>query len=49
MKGGIRAIAAPSLLPSPASLFGQRNLKSAVAKMRKTVHDNDPALADLKL
>ena len=29
------------------SLFGARNLKSA--KMRKIAHDNDPALADLKL
>jgi ribulose-phosphate 3-epimerase len=29
------------------SLFGQRNLKSAVAKMRKIVNASDPALADL--
>jgi ribulose-phosphate 3-epimerase len=29
------------------SLFGQRNLKAAIAKMRKHVHANDPALADL--
>ena len=29
------------------SLFGQRNLKSAVAKMRKIVNAADPALADL--
>jgi ribulose-phosphate 3-epimerase len=29
------------------SLFGQRNLKAAIAKMRKEVHANDPALADL--
>jgi ribulose-phosphate 3-epimerase len=31
------------------SLFGQRNLKAAVAKMRKTANANDPALADLKV
>ncbi|HVU08675.1 MAG TPA: ribulose-phosphate 3-epimerase [Verrucomicrobiae bacterium] len=31
------------------SLFGQRNLKSAVAKMRKIVDANDPAFADLKV
>jgi ribulose-phosphate 3-epimerase len=29
------------------SLFGQRNLKAAIAKMRKEVYANDPALADL--
>ncbi|HVU27325.1 MAG TPA: ribulose-phosphate 3-epimerase [Verrucomicrobiae bacterium] len=31
------------------SLFGARNLKSAVAKMRKIVDANDPAFADLKV
>jgi len=31
------------------SLFGQRNLKAAVAKMRKIANANDPALADLKV
>ncbi len=31
------------------SLFGHRNLKAAVAKMRKIVNANDPALADLKV
>jgi ribulose-phosphate 3-epimerase len=31
------------------SLFGQRNLKAAVAKMRKIVNASDPALADLKV
>ena len=31
------------------SLFGQHNLKAAVAKMRKIVNANDPALADLKV
>ena len=31
------------------SLFSQRNLKAAVAKMRKIVNANDPALADLKV
>jgi ribulose-phosphate 3-epimerase len=29
------------------SLFGARNLKAAVKKMRKVVQDNDPGLADL--
>ena len=29
------------------SLFGARSLKTAVKKMRKIVHENDPALADL--
>jgi len=31
------------------SLFGQRSLKAAVAKMRKIANANDPALADLKV
>ena len=31
------------------SLFGARNLKSAVTKMRKIAHANDPGLADLKI
>ena len=31
------------------SLFGQHNLKAAVAIMRKIVNANDPALADLKV
>jgi len=31
------------------SLFGHRNLKAAVSKMRKVAQDNDPALADLKV
>ena len=31
------------------SLFGRRNLKSAVAKLRKIVNANDPSLADLKV
>jgi ribulose-phosphate 3-epimerase len=31
------------------SLFSQRNLKAALAKMQKIVRDNDPALADLKV
>ena len=30
------------------SLFGARNLKSAITKMRKIASDNDPGLADLK-
>ena len=31
------------------SLYGRRNLKASVAKMRKIVNVNDPALADLKV
>ena len=31
------------------SLFGRSNLKAAVAKMRKIVNANDPAVADLKV
>jgi ribulose-phosphate 3-epimerase len=31
------------------SLFGQRSLKAAVAKLRKIVNANDPAFADLKV
>jgi ribulose-phosphate 3-epimerase len=31
------------------SLFGRRNLKAAVAHMRKIVHEADPGLADLKI
>jgi hypothetical protein len=31
------------------SLFGAPSLKAAVKKMRKIVHDNDPALADLSV
>jgi len=34
---------------SGTTLFGARNLKAAVAKMRKIVNAHDPALADLKL
>jgi ribulose-phosphate 3-epimerase len=34
---------------SGTTLFGARNLKTAVAKMRKIVNANDPALADLKV
>jgi ribulose-phosphate 3-epimerase len=30
-------------------LFGARNLKAAVAKMRKVVNANDPGLADLRI
>jgi ribulose-phosphate 3-epimerase len=32
---------------SGTALFGQKNMKAAVKKMRKIVHNNDPALADL--
>jgi ribulose-phosphate 3-epimerase len=31
------------------SLFGQRNLKAAVKRMRQIIHDHDPALADLRV
>jgi len=31
------------------SLYGQRNLKAAIARMRKIAHANDPALADLRV
>jgi ribulose-phosphate 3-epimerase len=31
------------------SLFGQRNLKAAIAKFRKIAHGNDPGLADLRI
>ncbi|MGO8766589.1 MAG: ribulose-phosphate 3-epimerase [Limisphaerales bacterium] len=34
---------------SGTTLFGARSLKAAVAKMRKIVNANDPALADLKV
>lgn len=34
---------------SGTTLFGARNLKAAVAKMRKIVNASDPALADLKM
>ena len=34
---------------SGTTLFGARSLKSAVAKMRKIAHANDPGLADLKV
>lgn len=33
---------------SGSGLFAQRNLKAAVAKMRRIVQENDPALADLQ-
>ena len=33
---------------SGSALFAAHSLKQAVAKMRKIVHQNDPALADLK-
>ena len=34
---------------SGTALFGRRNMKTAVRKMRKVADDNDPGLADLKL
>ena len=34
---------------SGTGLFGHRNLKAAVKKMRKIIEANDPALADLKV
>ena len=33
---------------SGTGLFGHRNMKAAVKKMRKIIQENDPALADLK-
>ena len=34
---------------SGTTLFGARNLRAAVKKMRQVIHAHDPALADLKL
>jgi len=34
---------------SGTTLFGQRNMKAAVARMRKVADAHDPALADLKV
>ena len=34
---------------SGTGLFAHRNMKAAVKKMRQIIHDNDPALADLKV
>ncbi len=41
------ARAGADVFVSGSGLFSQRNLKAAVAKMRKIVQQNDPALADL--
>jgi ribulose-phosphate 3-epimerase len=52
--GGINDITAAECAQAGAdtfvagtSLFSQRNLKAAITKLRKIVHANDPALADL--
>jgi len=34
---------------SGTGLFAHRNMKAAVKKMRQIIHENDPALADLKV
>ena len=56
MDGGITnqtaaecARAGTGTLVAGTSLFGARSLKTAITKMRKIAHDNDPALADLKV
>lgn len=43
------ARAGADMFVSGTTLFGAHSLKQAVAKMRKIVCDNDPALADLKV
>jgi len=43
------ARAGADVFVSGTTLFGAHSLKQAVAKMRKIVHDFDPALADLKV
>jgi len=43
------ARAGADVFVSGTTLFGARSLKQAVARMRKIVHEFDPALADLKV
>jgi ribulose-phosphate 3-epimerase len=43
------ARAGADVFVSGTTLFGLRSVKAAVAKMRKIVHENDPALADLRV
>ena len=43
------AHAGADVFVSGSALFAAHSLKQAVAKMRKIVHQNDPALADLKV
>jgi ribulose-phosphate 3-epimerase len=43
------ARAGANMFVAGTALFGQRNMKAAVAKMRKLAHANDPTLADLKV
>jgi len=43
------AHAGANVFVSGTALFGQRNMKAAVKKMRQVAHDNDPALADLRV
>jgi ribulose-phosphate 3-epimerase len=43
------AQAGADMFVSGSALFAAHSLKQAVTKMRKIVHENDPALADLKV
>lgn len=43
------AHAGANVFVAGTALFAQRNMKAAVKKMRQVAHDNDPALADLKV
>lgn len=43
------ARAGADMFVSGSALFAAHSLKQAVAKMRKIVHEHDPALADLKV
>lgn len=43
------ARAGADVFVSGTTLFGSHSLKAAVGKMRKIVHNHDPALADLKV
>ncbi len=43
------ARAGADMFVSGSALFAAHSLKQAVTKMRKIVHENDPALADLKV
>lgn len=46
---GEAAHAGADVFVSGTTLFAAHSLKQAVARMRKTVHDHDPALADLRV
>jgi len=43
------ALAGADTFVAGTALFRQRNMGAAIKKMRKIAHDNDPALADLKV